>query len=455
MKFAISKDIKIYKENSMRETSIMWLILMFSFSCFAQDFDKVKMDELFSILNKHEQSMGSFSIFKDGKEVYANAIGFIDIDTKKKADTNTIYRIGSISKVFTASIIMKLVEEKKLKLSSPLTRWFPKIKNSSRITVESMLNHSSGIYNFTNTDEYLTYLNKPQNREELYTKIQEFGSAFDPGEDADYSNSNYVLLSMIAEEVTDTSFDVLLQDMICKPLGLTRTYVGGKIQSSSNEAHSFKKIKKWITDTETDMSIPLGAGSIVSTAADVNTFLYGLFHDQVVTADSRKKMMNIQNGFGLGLFKIPYGDKEAYGHNGGIDGFQSMGYHMPEDNMTITYLSNGTVYSINDVMLDALGIYFREGKDLPEFLPVMKLKSSDLDQYLGKYTSSDIPMDLTITKVGDLLNGQATGQQAFLLDAIDIHKFKFDPARIKIEFFPEENMLILNQNGEEYKMSRE
>jgi len=428
-------------------------VLQFS-SCYAQDFDNSKMDELFNILQKHEQSMGSFSIFQNGIEVYSNAIGIIDSDTNVKANTKTIYRIGSISKVFTASIIMKLVEDKKLKLSSPLTRWYPKIKNSSQITIEHMLNHSSGIYNFTNTDEYQNYLSKPQTRDELYHKILEFGSAFDPGEKSEYSNSNYVLLSMIAEKVTDSSFDQILQDMICKPLGLNQTYVGGKIKSSNNEAHSFTRIKKWENETETDMSIPLGAGAVVSTSSEINSFLYALFHDQVVSADSKKKMMNIKDGYGMGLFKIPYGNKNAFGHNGGIDGFQSMGYHFPEEDLTVTYLSNGTVYPINDIILDALGIYFGEGRDLPEFLPVMKLKSSDLDKYLGKYTSIEIPIDLVISKDGHQLTAKGTGQSAFPLDAIDIHKFKFDPARIKIEFFPEENTMMLNQNGKDYLMKR-
>jgi CubicO group peptidase (beta-lactamase class C family) len=430
------------------------LVLFFS-CCFAQDFDKEKMDKLFSLLDEHEQSMGCFSIFQGGKEVYTNAIGFADLATKKKVDTNTVYRVGSVSKVFTASIIMKLVEQKKLKLSSPLTRWFPKIKNSSRITIERLLNHSSGIYNFTNTDEYLNYLDKTLTREELYSKIEEFGSAFEPGEDAAYSNSNYVLLSMIAEKVTKKTFNELLQEMICTPLGLQRTTVGGKIQTSNNEAHSFKKVKVWEAETETDMSIPLGAGAIVSTASDINIFLYALFHDKVVSADSRIKMMAIQNGFGYGLFKIAYDNMAAYGHNGGIDGFQSMAYHLPKDDLTVTYLSNGTVYPINSIILDALGIYYQKGNALPEFLPVMKLKSEDLDQYLGKYTSSKIPIDLIISKDGDNLSAQATGQQAFVLDAIDIHKFKFDPARIKIEFLPTEKSLILNQNGKEYKMERE
>ena len=147
-------------------------------------------------------------------------------------------------------------------------------------------------------------------------------------------------------------------------------------------------------------------------------------------------MIKLQNGFGYGILQVPYGNKSALGHNGGIDGFSSMGYHFPDDNMTITYLSNGSVYSVNSVLLDALGIYFGKGNELPEFLPVMKLKSSDLDTYLGTYKSDKLPIDLIVTKEGDQLIGQATGQKSFPLDAIDVHKFKFDPARIKIEFFP-------------------
>lgn len=438
----------------MLRTLILSFVL-FTHIIVAQEFDKGKMDSFFEILEKHEQSMGTFSIYKNGVEVYSNSIGYLDIESKKDAQVDSKYRVGSISKMFTAAIIMKLVESKKLKLSTPLTRFFPRIKNSSRISIESMLNHSSGIYNFTNTDEYLTYQYKPLSRDELYQRILEFGSSFDPGEKADYSNSNYVLLSIIAEKVTKKSFDELIQEMICKPIGLQDTYFGGKISTSNNETSSYKKVKKWERQKETDMSILLGAGAVVSTASDINKFLNAFFNDKIVTSDSRKKMMKIENGYGLGLFKTPYESKVSYGHNGGIDGFQSMAYYMPEENVSITYLSNGTDYDVKSIFLDALGIYFNKGKDLPSFLPVMKLKESDLDKYLGKYKSDSLPIELNIFKSGANLVGQATGQQDFILDAFDVHKFKFEPGRLEIEFFPAESRLVLIQGGKEYKMIRE
>jgi len=428
-------------------------VFLFTFSItMAQDFDRAKMDELFSRVDKGEQGMGSFSLFKDGKEVYSTAYGFADLKSRKSVDTNTVYRIGSISKTFTACIIMQLVEEKKLKLTTPLSRFFPKMKNSSRITVEHMLRHRSGIYNFTETDEYLIYKEKPLGRDELAQKIIDFGSIFEPDEDFEYSNSNYVLLSIIAEKVTKKTYAELLQERIVKPLGLKHTFFGGKINVAKNEAKSFKKIKTWSAETETDMSIPLGAGSVVSSAGDVNTFLSAIFQDKVVSAESRKQMMKIVDGFGIGLFKIPFNEKSAFGHNGGIDGFQSMAYHFPKENVSITYLSNGVVYPVNDLMIDALSIYFGKSKELPEFLPVMKLSADDLDQYTGVYKSPVMPITLTISVDGKQLMGQGSGQEAFPLDAYDINKFKYDPARLKVTFFPKEGKAIMFQGGREIEL---
>jgi len=428
--------------------------LLFLNSLLAQDFDKSKLDQLFQLIEEKEQGMGSLSIFQDGVEVYSNTIGFIDLESKKAANTETAYRVGSVTKSFTAVIIMKLVEDKKLKLNSPLSRWFPKMKNSSRITIEHMLRHRSGIYNFTNTDEYLNYLTKTLTREEVVEKVMEFGSAFDPDEDAEYSNSNYVLLSIIAEKVSKKPFDVLIQEMIAKPLGLKSTYYGGKINSAKNEANSFSKIKTWEAETETNMSIPIGAGALVSTPNDLNTFWTAFHSNQLVSEDSKAKMMRIEDGFGIGLFQIPFGTKKAYGHKGGIDGFQTMSYHFPKENMSVSYVGNAVVYPITDLMIDVLSIYFGMVKELPSFLPVMKLDDADLDQYVGLYKSDKFPLDITISKEKGQLMAQATGQGAFPLDAVDVHKFKFDKAYIKLDFDPSTGKLFMDQRGSKATFQR-
>ena len=438
----------------MRTSFTFIFSIFFLLNLFSQDFDKDKMDQLFQLIEDKEQGMGSLSIYQDGAEVYSNTIGILDLNSKKKSNQETAYRVGSITKSFTATIIMKLVEAKKIKLTSPLSRWFPKIKNSSRITVEHMLRHRSGIFNFTNTDEYANMLTNTLSRDEVVKVITEFGVSFEPDEDADYSNSNYVLLSIIAEKVTKKSFENLIQEMIAQPLGLTHTYYGGKINAAKNEANSFAKIKNWVPETETNMSIPIGAGALVSTPSDLNTFWTAFHKDELVSASTKEKMMEIKDGFGIGLFQIPFHTKMAYGHNGGIDGFQSMSYHLPEENMSISYTANAVVYPVNDLMIDVLSIYYGIDKELPSFLPVIKLSETALDQYLGLYKSDAFPLDITISKEKGTLMAQATGQGAFPLDAVDVHKFKFDPAGIQLDFEPAEGKLFMEQRGQKATFQR-
>ncbi len=115
------------------------------------------MDDLFLQIETFDKAMGSISIFKDGKPVYEKAFGMADVINNQKADIDTKYRIGSISKTFTAVIIMKLIEDKKLSLSTPLSQFYPEISNAESITIEHLLRHRSGINSFTETDDYLSW----------------------------------------------------------------------------------------------------------------------------------------------------------------------------------------------------------------------------------------------------------------------------------------------------------
>ena len=110
---------------------------------------------------------------------------------------------------------------------------------------------------------------------------------------------------------------------------------------------------------------------------------------------------------------------------------------------------------LNDILIGVLSIYFDRAYNLPSFEPGIELKSEDLDQYLGVYSSQDLPLKLTITKQGNQLFAQATGQSAFPLEAFETHKFRFDGAGIKIYFLPETHQLTLKQGGGTYEFSKE
>ena len=116
---------------------------------FAQNFDKVKLDNYFNALEINNKFMGSVAVAKNGVLIYSKAIGFSDLENAIKANVNTTYKIGSISKTFTAVLVLKAVEENKLKLHQTLDYYFPEVKNAEKITVEQLLTHRSGIHNFT------------------------------------------------------------------------------------------------------------------------------------------------------------------------------------------------------------------------------------------------------------------------------------------------------------------
>lgn len=422
---------------------------------FAQEFSQAKMDSLFDVIAQNNKGMGSISIFKEGQEVYAHAFGYADVDNEVSANVGTKYRIGSISKTFTATIIMKLVEQGKLSLSTPLSIFFPQFKNADKITIEMLLRHRSGIFNFTNADDYASWMEKPISKKELVDKMVKYGIDFEPDSRSEYSNSNYVLLTYIAEIVESKLFNEMLQDYICIPCGLNDTYYGGKITVKNNEAKSYLGLDGWQPATETDMTVPAGAGAIVSTASDLNHFLDCLFNHKILAASTVKQMMEIKDQYGLGMFIAPFYERKAYGHTGGIDGFQSRAFYFVDDKVAVSYLSNGVFLPLNDILIGALSIYFGKEYKIPDFKPVAQPMLEDLQKYTGVYSTTSFPLKLTIFVEGEKLMAQGTGQPAFALEATGPNTFKFDPAGLTIEFDPENQMLILKQSGMRFEMKKE
>ncbi|WPP51365.1 serine hydrolase domain-containing protein [Catalinimonas niigatensis] len=439
----------------MRHLLFFLMILSSSFISFAQQFDRVKMDSLFRLIEEHEQGMGSVSLYQNGEEVYHRAFGFADAENNIRATEKTRYRIGSISKTFTATLIMQLVEEGKLSLDTPLYSFFPELPNADKITIKHLLRHRSGLYNFTNKPDYRNWMDQPKTQEELLNIFLENGAEFEPGEKFAYSNTNYVLLSFIAEKVANKPFADILQSQITEPLQLKHTYFGKKIDSNKEEALSYYKIEKWEVATETDMSIPMGAGGIVSTPADLNTFLVHLLSGKLVSQSSLEQMTTLIDGYGLGLIQMPFYEKKSYGHNGRIDEFYAMSGYFPEEKFSIAYISNGIGMPVNDIMIAALSIYFGKEYDFPEFKPALTLSPELLDQYLGTYGNDSFPLKVTISREENTLIGQATGQASFRLEAIEENVFQFQQAGLELEFLPEEKVMMLRQAGTVHHLKRE
>lgn len=421
----------------------------------AQDFNRQKMDSLFLLIEQNQAGMGSLSLFKEGKEVYHSAIGYAHVEAKKKTNQNAKYRIGSISKMFTAVLTMQLVENGKLNLETKLSEFYPELPKAEKITIENLLRHQSGLYNFIISPDYLEYMHLPKTKKELLEIFKQDTAVFEPGTRSEYSNTNYVLLSFILEEITGKDFAEVLKINILEPLGLQNTYYGGEIDPSKNETYSYQKLKEWVLMPETHMSIPQGAGAIVSTPADVNKFLFGLFEGKLLKESTLKDMQALKGDFGIGMFEIPFYDKTSYGHTGGIDGFQTITGYFPEERVAFSYFSNGSSMPINEIIIGVLNIYFDKAYELPSFEPELIVDPEVLKQYTGVYSSAGFPLKIRISVEGSTLFAQATGQSSFPLEAYDENKFKFDPAGIKMEFFSEKGTMDFEQSGMKLTFSRE
>lgn len=440
----------------MKKILIICLVTLLTTTCVSQTFNKQRLDSLFQVLEKKEKFMGSIAISKNGTILYSNAIGYADLETSKKATTATKYRIGSISKIFTAALILKSIEENKLTFNQTLDKYFPQIENAKKITIENLLNHRSGIYNFTNDLTYLKYNTLPKSQKEMIEIIAKGKSDFEPNSKADYSNSNYVLLSYILEKIYKKDYSLILNEKIIKPLGLKNTYYGGKTNLTNNESYSYSFKNKWIKETETDMSIPMGAGAMVSNPTDLTIFIEQLFAGKIISQKSLTTMKMMKEKYGMGIFEFPYFDKKSYGHTGGIDGFQSVVSYFPEDKLSVSLTSNGILYANNNVLLCALSCYFDKPFKIPTFEKVeVEVSSEILDLYTGQYKSSQIPLKISITRNENKLFAQATGQSAFPLEASTSNSFKFEQAGIILVFDSIKNEMTLKQGGKEFLFTKE
>lgn len=432
-------------------TVAIWL---FSQVCFSQGFEETKLDNYFDALETNSKFMGSVAVSKDGKIIYTRSVGFADVENNIMANENSKYRIGSISKTFTAVLVLKAVEEGKMDLNQTIETYFPTIHNADKITIHHLLYHRSGIFNFTNDEAYLTWNTEAKTEQEMVEIIANAGSNFEPDAKAEYSNSNYVLLTYILEKIHKKPYAGIVMDQITEPLGLTNTYSGGRINTNDNECNSYRFMENWILEPETDPSIPLGAGGIVSTPVDLVKFSDALFGGKLIAEKSLQQMKMLKENFGIGLFQIPFYEYIGYGHTGGIDGFTSVFSYFPDAKISYAMTSNGTNFNNNDISIAVLSAFFNKPFEIPEFV-AYDVSSEDLDQYTGIYSSGQLPLKITITKDNTTLVAQATGQSPFPLEAFEKDKFRFDQAGIVLEFNPAHKTMILYQGGGTFTFIKE
>lgn len=428
---------------------LFYLILFYS-TTNAQIFPIQKADSFLNTLHRHNRFLGTVLVKKGDKIIYEKSIGHMDYDFLKLADSNTSYRIGSITNVFTAVMVMKAIEEGKLSLNSRLSSYFPAMPYSAKISIKQMLGHRSGIFSFNEDTSFLSWNQYRKTQDEMMRIIGK-GKPKNPGLDSifSYSNSNYVILSYILERAYQKSYSQILEDLIVKPLGLKNTHYGSVFSNTKPAPKSFTYMDQWIPEGETNASIVMGAGAIASSARDLSYFFRSLFAQKIIKQASLDSICMMRDNYGLGMMSMPYYEKIGYGHSGRIDGFSSLAVYYPKEDMTLVIASNGLNYEMNHIALGFLNGCFKGDIEVPNFNN-FKVDPSDMESYLGLYAHVSAPTRITVTKgKNNQIKLQAEGQPAFDMDAKSLHLFQFEALGLSAEFYPIKNQLIIRQNGNE------
>jgi CubicO group peptidase (beta-lactamase class C family) len=317
-------------------------------NAFAQQNVK-KIDGLLKQYYDYGQLNGSILIAEKGKVIYEKGFGMANMEWAIPNQPDTKFRIGSVTKQFTATLILQLVEEGKIKLDGKISDYLTDYRKDTggRVTIHQLLNHTSGIPSYTNRPGFFAEFSR--NPYGVADFVQKFASGdleFEPGSKFSYNNSGYTLLGAIIEKVTGKSYETVLTERILKPLGMTNSGYDHHSSLLQKRASGYEKRPVgYVNAAYLDMSLPYAAGSIYSTVEDLFKWDQSLQEDKILSADSKKLMFTpgLSNyGYGINISDQTIGGQKIkiIGHGGGINGFNSLISRAVEKRQTVIILDN-------------------------------------------------------------------------------------------------------------------
>ncbi|HEY0610641.1 MAG TPA: serine hydrolase domain-containing protein, partial [Chitinophaga sp.] len=242
-----------------------------------------------------------------------------------------------------------------------------------------------------------------------------------------------------------------LQEMIATKIGLADTYSGaGFSDTSKHESFSYRYFGDWKQDAGIDLTIPGGAGSLISTPADLVKFIQALFDLKLVSQQRLQQMKQDT----IGMVTFTYNGGTFYGHTGGIDNFGAWLVYQPEEKVALAYTSNAKVYPVAKIVDGVFDIYGNKPFQIPTF-EAMAVGPEVLDKYVGVYTTPGAPNKLTVTRDGTTLFIQMPGESPVPLEATAEDKFKLEGAGMAFEFDALKNQMTLKRGERERVFTKE
>ena len=396
---------------------------------------------------------GSILVAKDGKILISKGYGQANYELDVPCAPETKFRIGSITKSFTAMAIMQLQEKELLSVNDPISKYIPDYPRGNEITIHHLLTHTSGIQSYTGFPDFSENNIIPTTLDKIILSFKDKPLEFEPGSTYKYNNSGYALLTHVIEKVSGKSYEEFVKDSILSPIGMSDTGVDTHNQILKNRAagYSIDSAHKIINDNYTSMSWPLGAGVLYSTVEDLWKLDRAL-HDGTILKQSSCSIMHTPNkdNYCYGWVSDKICDKPAFWHNGGIHGFRSDFMRFIDDNVCIVVLSNFSFSMPEQVAKDLAAIIFGCQYKFPKEYTEITLDSKIYTDYIGEYELNP-EFHLTVTTENNRWYVQATNQPKFEIYADDIDSFFLKVIDAQIKFMRDAQNkvieLVIEQEG--------
>ena len=438
----------------MKKINLILIAVLAIQVSFSQDL--TKMEEIMNLYTSQYKFNGTVLVAHKGKILLDKGYGYRIVKDSTKHDPGSVFQIGSVTKQFTAVVILKLQEEKKLKVTDKLSKYFPDYPKGDSITIHQLLSHTSGIFNYTNDEEFMNKeVTNPATLEKMMACFKDKPLDFSPGSKWSYSNSGYSLLGYIIEDVAKMSWEQAVRKYIFNKAGMPLSGFDFAHLQHPGKSTGYFRIK---ADGNTpapvvDSSVSYAAGSIFSTTGDLYKWFLALQADKLIKSNSKEQAFTpVKNKYGYGWGMDTLAGRRSIGHSGGIHGFVSNMVFIPEDSSVVILLSNLSTPHLSAMTKHLFSVLYNLPYELPKEKSSIAMTEDELKQYSGVF---DLNADLVVkiyVENGKLI-GAPEGQEPLQLHAEKKDHFFLQEIEAKIRFNRNERgeveSMTLFQNGSE------
>lgn len=418
-------------------------------------------DERVQVYVKENKFSGSVLVARQGRPVFQKAYGMANREWDVPNTLDSKFRLGSITKQFTATLILHLAEQGKLKLDDPVSKYYSDAPAAwSKITIHHLLTHTSGVPSYTGIPKFFEQKSRdPLKPMEIVKLTQDMPLEFEPGTKFSYDNTGYILLGYVIEKVTGESYASYLKKTIFDPLGMSNSGYDEWTPIIPHRAAGYMMGDHGIVNAAyLDMTLPYAAGPLYSTVGDLLVWDQALYGNKLLNDDSKRKMFTpFLENYAYGWFIDSSSKHKHVGHGGGINGFNTDIERYPDEKLTVIALSNLNSDSLTKITTDLATLAFGEKIPDPPAHKEIKLETKVLDTYVGRYEHND-QFGLDITRDGEQLFVQATNQGKFPLFAESDRMFFLKVVDAQLEFSRDSSGKVtgalLHQNGANLHLDR-